>query len=215
MFSKLLEKLIYLFDSGELIKTSLSHLMKGIGVFLIIHGIIGGIYFFANIIDNDYIGGLNQFTAFILMILHMVIFTIVGRLYLIRSQSFIKLTHRGIIHQWVSISRRSLEAVSLLIFGFFLTAGVATLISGPDGIRVNYYMLNTSFDWVFDLLRKLFNHDSEILSRLFSFLMVIFGAFVAWSTYYFSSFIFELIETGDRFFKRVPEKKYRESNQND
>ena len=206
MLNKISTWLTELYDSGEINKTVLYIIMKFIFGFMIVHGVIGGLYFSYNVYNNSYLGGLLKFTSLFITALHIAFFMVAGVFYSHRAERFKTMKHRGFIDQWITVSRHSVEVSAFLTFGFFLISAIAIFIAGPDGQNLSMYMLASSTEWYSDFIREIFNHDSEILARLFSFIFIIFGAFSAWAFYYFSSFILELIDTADRFFKRSPNK---------
>lgn len=207
MFNQTVTRLCALFDSGALVKNVLYTLIKVTGVFLVVHGWIGGLSFIVEVIDHDYLDGFMKFTGVLISVFHMVIFSIAGALYYSRANGFSQSSYRGLIHQWLSVTRYGLEVFVLLVFGFFCASALAVFVAGPEGTQLTIYMLNTSFNWITSLLGEIFSRDSEVLARVFSFLIVIFGGLVSWGIYYSSSFFLELIETADRFFKRIPHDK--------
>ena len=202
MLTKYVNQLIHIFDNGDIIKKVLFISLKIIGILIMIQGVIGGIYFFLEAIQNEYLSSLNKITAVILSILYIALLVFAGNLYTSRANRFKQLIHRGLIDQWITITRYSVELTVVLILGGFFLSTVATFISGSSGVNLNMYLFQSSFHWLDSFVDSVFSRDSEVLIRLFSFFFLLIGIAISWGIYYSSNFFLEVIDTADRFFKR-------------
>jgi hypothetical protein len=207
MLSKTVIRITELIDTGKLIHQMLYLLLSILVILYFAQGIIGALYSMFSIMSNDYFSFMFKFSSILIAAVYIISFTIAGLLLRERTTRFKESQFRGLIDQWINLFRMSLEVNSVLMLGYFVATSVAVFLSGPEGFRASSVFLVWSFEWTGDAVQEIFSRDSEFLSRLFSFLILIFGVLASWSMYYFGSFFVEVLDTADRFFKRLPHDK--------
>ena len=207
MLSRLVTRITDLIDSGRLIHQMLYILLSILVVLYFAQGVIGSLYAMFSMMSNDYFPFMIKFSSILIAVIYVVSFMVAGLLLNDRAKRFKESQFRGLIDQWINLTRMGLEVNSILVLGYFIATAGAVFLAGPQGFRASGIFLAWSIEWTGEAVSGIFSHDSEILSRLFSFLILIFGVLVSWSMYYFGSFFVELLDTADRFFKRIPHDK--------